>query len=135
MPVKSFTIYHVICNCNMVISVKTSEELKKAGWKWNQSFYSSNQKDMFDNMKDIMCPSCAEKDRLKKYNSDDMRERINAGYYEANPVKFVDDAYEYCGIAGNPKADKAYELAYDRGHSGGYGEVLSNLSELSDLIK
>ena len=40
-----------------------------------------------------------------------------------------------CGLKDNPKADKAYSMAWDRGHSSGYYEVLQNLEDLSELIK
>lgn len=40
-----------------------------------------------------------------------------------------------CGIADHPKADRAFSMAWDRGHSSGYYEVLQNLEDLSQLLK
>jgi hypothetical protein len=94
---------------------------------------------------------------------EDVYDRLNKGYY-ANPLaypdastypdketrmqalkeyreaghltdaKFRDDALEACDLKGHPKADKAYSMAWDRGHSSGYHDVLINLKELSDLL-
>lgn len=39
-----------------------------------------------------------------------------------------------CGVVGNPKAYLLYSIAWDRGHSGGLGDVYSLYCELSELI-
>jgi hypothetical protein len=35
----------------------------------------------------------------------------------------------------NPKAVKAFTIAWDRRHSGGYSEIANEFGELIDLIK
>lgn len=39
------------------------------------------------------------------------------------------------GIVGNPKADRLFEIAWEHGHSSGYGEVLLHYEELVELVK
>jgi len=48
--------------------------------------------------------------------------------------EFREDALEYVGLTGHLKADKAFELAWDKGHSSGLYEVLTNLEELAELL-
>lgn len=48
---------------------------------------------------------------------------------------FKRDLYEQEGVTGNPKASKAFEMAWDRGHSSGFYEVGIYFSELVELIK
>lgn len=43
-------------------------------------------------------------------------------------------AIEY-GVEGNPKFGQAYDIAWSRGHSGGFSEVENYFSELVELIK
>jgi hypothetical protein len=43
-------------------------------------------------------------------------------------------ALTYCGIEKHLKADKAFEMAWSRGHSSGYYEVLQELEELAELL-
>ena len=88
-----------------------------------------------ESIKEILCPKCTEIRRKKMYESKNMHDKINAGYYKDFPEKFATDAIEFVGLTGHPKADKAYSYAYDRGHSSGHGETLSYLEELVDLIK
>jgi hypothetical protein len=39
------------------------------------------------------------------------------------------------GMAGHPKADKLYELAYTRGGSDGWEAILAEYETLADLVK
>jgi hypothetical protein len=48
--------------------------------------------------------------------------------------EFKNDAIEAVGLKGHPKAEKAYALAWDHGHSAGFSDVLDYLSEFADLI-
>ena len=48
--------------------------------------------------------------------------------------EFKNDAIEAVGLKGHPKAEKAYALAWDHGHSAGFSDVLGYLSEFADLI-
>ena len=50
-------------------------------------------------------------------------------------MKFKKDLYEEYDVTGNSKADKAYTLAYDYGHSAGYNEIEIYFSQLVELIK
>lgn len=47
---------------------------------------------------------------------------------------FKADALEYHGLTGHPKADKAYRLAWENGHSSGYQEVFNHLYDYADLL-
>lgn len=50
-------------------------------------------------------------------------------------AQFRKDALEYAGIdAMHPKADRAFSMAWDRGHSSGLHEVVQNLEELAELL-
>jgi hypothetical protein len=49
-------------------------------------------------------------------------------------AEFKADALKYAGLKHHEKAEKAWYMAYERGHSGGYQEVLSELLELADLL-
>lgn len=49
--------------------------------------------------------------------------------------KFKDDLFKENGVTGNPKAQMAYDMAYDRGHSSGLEEVVYYFEELVELIK
>lgn len=42
------------------------------------------------------------------------------------------DAY---GVSNHPKADRVFELAWDRGHDAGLGDVLIEYDDLVELIK
>lgn len=57
---------------------------------------------------------CAEGDRIKKQIRDDL---------EAN-----------CGTAGNPKAEKLWELAWEYGHAYGKHEIASYYTDMAELI-
>jgi len=48
--------------------------------------------------------------------------------------EFKNDMFEYFGVSDNPNADKAYSIAYERGHSDGFSEIYGNFSDLVDLI-
>jgi hypothetical protein len=48
--------------------------------------------------------------------------------------EFKNDAIEAVGLKDHPKAEKAYALAWDHGHSAGFSDVLGYLSEFADLI-
>lgn len=42
---------------------------------------------------------------------------------------------KYLGIFDNKKAEKLFSIAWERGHSSGYGEVAQVAEELAELIK
>ena len=47
---------------------------------------------------------------------------------------FRKDALQEAGLTGHPKAEKAFEMAWERGHSSGYHEVFNCLLPLADLL-
>lgn len=49
--------------------------------------------------------------------------------------EFRKDMFEHYGVAGHPKVETAYRIAWDHGHSAGYGEVDIYFSELAELLK
>lgn len=65
------------------------------------------------------------KEKLKLYNELKMEKEHE---FKINLLDFV-------GLLGHPKAEKAFQIAWDRGHSAGLNEVLLELEELADLIK
>lgn len=54
--------------------------------------------------------------------------------YEKLSAQFKQDAIEYCNIKGNPKADRAFAMAWDDRHSEGYAAVVDMLENLSDIM-
>lgn len=50
-------------------------------------------------------------------------------------AEFRADLFEDNGVTDNPKAAKAYSLAWDYGHASGLGEVKQYFEDLVDLIK
>ena len=55
--------------------------------------------------------------------------------HKANLLEaFKKDALEESGLIGHPKADKAYEMAWDTGHSSGLACVFDDLCKLTELL-
>lgn len=67
------------------------------------------------------------------------KERGVRGAYRADQRRLVEelkaDAIEYCGLKGHPKAEKAWDFAWEERHHSGFREVVEFLEELADLIK
>lgn len=72
----------------------------------------------------IFIPLRESKEAYERYQED--QARLNQ--------EFMDEAIEAVGLKDHPKAGKAYALAWEHGHSAGYSDVLSYLSEFADLI-
>jgi len=49
--------------------------------------------------------------------------------------EFQEDLFEHYGVTDNPKARKAFQLAWDYGHADGHAEVDIYFSDLVELIK
>jgi hypothetical protein len=49
--------------------------------------------------------------------------------------EFKADLFEEFGVTGNPKADKAYHIAWEHGHSSGFSEIYNFFSDLVELIQ
>jgi hypothetical protein len=50
-------------------------------------------------------------------------------------AEFKADLFDEHGVTGHPKANRAFDLAWDRGHSAGYQEVANYFDDLADLLK
>ena len=48
--------------------------------------------------------------------------------------EFKKDAIDDVGLLNHPKADKAYNMAYERGHSEGLYSIYDELCEIADLL-
>lgn len=125
---KTFTIS---CKCGVSITVEKIQNAKDSGWRINEEYSARKRENV---VVSVFCPECVEKERLRKYNSENIRERISAGYYNDWPEKFGDDAIKFVGLKDHPRASKAYSMSYDRGHSGGHDEILSALQDYAELL-
>lgn len=80
-----------------------------------------------------------EKENKKQsFARSDFEEKVRNNYYsiDNNTAKeFIPDLFADFGVTNNPKAEKAYRLAYEYGHSAGYYEVVNYFSDLVELIK
>lgn len=64
--------------------------------------------------------------------------KADAVYNEVTRQKheeFKQDLFEDLGIQDNPKKEKLFDKAWDRGHSHGYSEVYGVASDLVELIE
>ncbi len=50
-------------------------------------------------------------------------------------AEFKRDVLAEIGFSDHPKADALYEMAYNRGHSHGHREVLSEAEDLAELLR
>jgi hypothetical protein len=70
---------------------------------------------------------------------DEQAYRAAMDAYRAEQIRlneeFKADALHDVGLTGHPKADKAYALAWEHGHSGGLSEVLVYLVDFAELVK
>jgi hypothetical protein len=77
-------------------------------------------------------------DRLKQYELDESDYHENLKIVRAArrkmEGKFKYDALPECGILGHPKSIVAFEMAQERGRSGGLNSVLCELEELAELL-
>lgn len=71
--------------------------------------------------------------RTKSGINDD--ERV-AFHKEDNRLEeeFKTRALKQFGLFGHPKAEKAFAMAWDRGHSAGFNSVAIELSELAEIL-
>lgn len=49
--------------------------------------------------------------------------------------EFRKSLFETFDVVDNPKRDKAFAIAWEKGHSNGYSEVANEFADLVDLIK
>jgi hypothetical protein len=64
-------------------------------------------------------------ENIKEYN----RERLRL------EEEFKNDLFKLHRVSDNPKRFKCFELAWDRGHANGLGDVVYQFDELVELIK
>ena len=84
---------------------------------------------------DKFCKSCGKETnfdlKLKNYNDlltkykEDERRRTQ---------EFTEDSLEEVGLAKHEAKDRAFNFAWEKGHSSGMSEVLHYLEEISDVI-
>lgn len=48
--------------------------------------------------------------------------------------QFMTDAIAEVGLADHPLGERAYDLAYRRGHSGGHSEIYSEMCYLAEIL-
>jgi hypothetical protein len=134
------------CTCGKNITITNIKQAKEQNWLINQGCYSIipyKEQDRGSTLAsreikaitEALCPECAEKERLKKYKSTNIRDRLAAGYYKDYPDKWEDDVLRHIGLVGHPKASELLSMAYDRGHSGGNEEMLGEAEYLAPLLK
>lgn len=70
------------------------------------------------------------------YTNDDILAR-SAHWVDAARLRgvFRDDLLTEHGITGHPKAEKAFMMAWEHGHSSGYAEIAAYFSRLVELIR
>jgi hypothetical protein len=132
---KLTTLYEFTCHCcNKKISLSNfnNSTFSESGWNIISYCYTDLLKRQVPDK--VICKDCLETERLKKYNSDDVKAKCEVGYYRDHPENFSEEVIEYVGLKGHPKAGKAFSMAYERGHSSGHFSVLSELEELAQLL-
>lgn len=131
MPVITTIMHKVVCDlCKAkYVNVKDVADLERQGFKIKSYSYPNR---LGDTEATYTCPDCVDKKAKADLKSEDLRTRIGSPLYQGE--NFAEDAIEYCGLKGHPKADKAFAMAYDRGHSSGYYEVLQELESLAELL-
>lgn len=65
--------------------------------------------------------------------SEFMSKVLNNGF--KSEEEFKRELFKFYEVTDNPKADKAYIIAWDFGHSCGYSEVNNYFMDLVELIK
>ncbi len=66
--------------------------------------------------------------------------RVHAGHYRKKAVPFIKTSFKKDllrahRVSDNPKAEKAYDIAWDYGHSHGEASVADYFYDLVELIK
>lgn len=62
------------------------------------------------------------------------KDEVYRGERYALEIEFKKNALDVCGILNHPKADKAYSLAYEDGHSEGFGGIYNALIKYAELL-
>ena len=72
-------------------------------------------------------------DKSGNYNGKAQKDYENASHKITE--EFKQALFKHYGVENNPKREKAYELAWEEGHSNGYSEVEIYFSDFVHLIK
>jgi hypothetical protein len=70
------------------------------------------------------------------FKDPEYKEKSRAYHAEETRIQqmFKEDALKETELFGHPKADLAFDLAWDLGHAAGYGEVVNYLRDLAKLL-
>ena len=94
---------------------------------------------LFEHPHDLYVELNADKDVTIERDFDIVAWRAAMDAYATETRKlneeFMTDLFEEFGVQDNPKRFRAYDLAYEYGHSAGYHEIYSHFCDLVDLIK
>jgi hypothetical protein len=75
---------------------------------------------------------------MARVTVEQVQKRLARNFYASTGAghdRFYHDALSALGIVGHPKADKAYQIAYENGHAGGMSEVFGYLMDLAELLR
>jgi hypothetical protein len=134
--IKKNESWTISCKCGKSITViKSLKEAEDQKWEINRTCHSNYIENEVKGLQGVFCPECAEKKRLVLYESLNIRDRLRAGFYNDFPEKWNDDVIKHLGIEGHPKASALIGIAYDKGHSGGKEEMLSEAESIVELLK
>lgn len=125
-------MYHTH-NLNIIAStfndaVKQAQEVNK--WHISQNSFPARE---ISHIQEVLCPQCYEKKMEELRKSDDLRDQLRGGR-KFQPDEFKRLALIEFGIQKHPRADKAFNIAWEKG-SANYLEVLAELQELAELLK
>jgi hypothetical protein len=98
----------------------------------------SNNKSVYDKIKDGDYTSKLPYPKGFRANWTSKDEDMRRAYKEdADRLdeQFKIDALQELGVAGHPKAQKLYLLAYEHGHAGGYSDIWTYMNDFADLVK
>jgi hypothetical protein len=76
--------------------------------------------------------------KKQSFDKSDFEEKLRNNYYAIDnntAGEFKSDLFADFGVTNNSKADKAFQLAWEYGHSAGYYEVINYFHDLVGLIE
>jgi len=109
-------------------AVKQAKEDKN--WHIDQNSFPARES---SHIQAVFCPQCYEKKMEQLRNSNDLQDQLRGGK-KFQPDEFKRLSLIEFGIQKHPRADKAFNIAWEKG-SGNYLEVLSELKELAELLR
>ena len=75
---------------------------------------------------------------FEKVLDEEAYKRMQKEYYEEESRcynQFKQDLFEEYNVTNNPRAEKCFSMAWERGHSSGYESVANEFGELVELIQ